>query len=252
MENRYGTLASWVYDLDKPIGRSFGDIEFYAQRLRDCRGPILEPAVGNGRVLLPLLQEGLEVLGFDASEEMLERCDAHARHLGLSPSLSRQRFESFAYEQRFAAIVVPAGSFQLITDFAQARAVLRRFREHLLADGRLILDLDPCGALIRNEGGIRSWMVSDDEWLTLTEQPLETDFVNQTRHSYLRYEHWRQGRLVSAELERFSLRWWGVAEFELLLRQEGFGDIRVFADYQPDQAPTKDSGMIGFEARRFA
>ena len=47
MENRYGTLASWVYDLDKPVGRSFGDIEFYRERLSDCRGTILEPAVGN-------------------------------------------------------------------------------------------------------------------------------------------------------------------------------------------------------------
>ncbi|WP_369958961.1 class I SAM-dependent methyltransferase [Pseudomonas benzenivorans] len=250
MENRYGTLASWVYDLDKPIGRSFGDIEFYAQRLHDCRGPILEPAVGNGRVLLPLLREGLDVQGFDASEEMLERCRAHARHLGLEPALSCQRFESFAYEQRFAVVIVPAGSFQLVTDFAQARAVLRRFREHLQADGRLIIDLDPCGALIRNEGSTRSWTVSDDEWLTLTEQPLHVDFVDQTRHSYLRYEHWCHGRLASAELERFSLRWWGVAEFELLLRQEGFTDICVFADYQPGQAPKQGCAMISFEARR--
>jgi len=29
MQNRYGKLASWVYDLDKPAGHSFGDQEFY-------------------------------------------------------------------------------------------------------------------------------------------------------------------------------------------------------------------------------
>lgn len=48
MKNRYGRLGALVYDLDKPIGRSFGDIEFYKERLADCDGPILEPAVGNG------------------------------------------------------------------------------------------------------------------------------------------------------------------------------------------------------------
>lgn len=29
MQNRYGKLASWVYNLDKPFGRSFGDQEYY-------------------------------------------------------------------------------------------------------------------------------------------------------------------------------------------------------------------------------
>jgi hypothetical protein len=33
MKNRYGRLSAWVYDIDKPTGRSFGDIEFYRARL---------------------------------------------------------------------------------------------------------------------------------------------------------------------------------------------------------------------------
>ena len=46
----YGDLASWVYHIDKPIGHSFGDIEYYLARLEVCSGPILEAGVGNGRV----------------------------------------------------------------------------------------------------------------------------------------------------------------------------------------------------------
>src|SRR5262249_8159369 len=61
MKNRYGQLGALVYDLDKPIGCSFGDIEFYKERLAGCRGPILEPAVGNGRMLIPLLENDLNV-----------------------------------------------------------------------------------------------------------------------------------------------------------------------------------------------
>ena len=30
----YGSLAALVYDLDKPVGRSFGDVELYSDRLR--------------------------------------------------------------------------------------------------------------------------------------------------------------------------------------------------------------------------
>src|SRR5699024_6975530 len=33
----YNKLSSEVYDLDKYIGRSFGDLEFYRERLASCR-----------------------------------------------------------------------------------------------------------------------------------------------------------------------------------------------------------------------
>jgi len=59
VQNRYATLAAWVYELDKPVGRSFGDVEFYLERLQGVTGPVLEPAVGNGRLFVPLLEAGL-------------------------------------------------------------------------------------------------------------------------------------------------------------------------------------------------
>ena len=40
--NVYESLAARVYELDKPTGHSFGDIEFYAELLDGCTGPILE------------------------------------------------------------------------------------------------------------------------------------------------------------------------------------------------------------------
>lgn len=53
MLNYYGRLASEVYDLDKLVGHSFGDVEYYADRLKTCRGPVLEPAVGTRRIFIP-------------------------------------------------------------------------------------------------------------------------------------------------------------------------------------------------------
>jgi len=41
----YGRLATEVYDITKPIGHSFGDVEHYLQRLKSCTGRVLEPAV---------------------------------------------------------------------------------------------------------------------------------------------------------------------------------------------------------------
>lgn len=40
----YGRLATEVYELDKPVGRSFGALEYYARQLAGVTGRILEPA----------------------------------------------------------------------------------------------------------------------------------------------------------------------------------------------------------------
>ncbi|NKN33016.1 class I SAM-dependent methyltransferase [Marichromatium bheemlicum] len=246
--NRYGPLASRVYHLDKPIGRSFGDIEYYAERLAECPGPVLEPAVGNGRVLIPLLERGLDVRGFDASEEMLTYCRAACARRGLSASLEQQGFETFSQALAFAAIIIPAGSFQLITDPGRARAVLRRFRAALRPGGRLILDLEPLSALSAPPGAARHWHDGAD-LLTLTEQRVESDPVCQTTCSQLRYELWRDGALVATEIDLFALRFWGVLEFELALREAGFEEIEIAADYRRGVRPSAQAGIFTFVAR---
>jgi len=251
MQNRYGKLASWVYSLDKPIGRSFGDQEYYRQRLQHCDdGPILEPAVGNGRIFVPLLEAGFPIEGFDASSEMLAYCHGECRKRNLSASLTRQTFEEFAYDKRFAAIIVPAGSFQLVTDVASASAVLKRFYNHLSPNGRVIIDLDAIGGFFRPSGSVRSWVTEDGDLLTLTDHRVETNYVTQTTLSHLRYEHWQGGSLMATELELFKLRWWGVYEFLLALRAAGFTDVVVSGNYQHGKEPQKDDEIISFEARR--
>ena len=249
MQNRYATLAARVYELDKPVGRSLGDVEFYLERLKGVSGPILEPAVGNGRLLVPLLEAGLDVKGFDASEEMLAYCRAACASRSLPVQLSAQTFEAFSYDERFEAILVPLGSIQLITDHEAALAVLKRFHDHLAPGGRLILDLDTIDGFLDAPHSVRTWKAGDD-LLTLTADRIDTDYVAQTTTTSLRYEHWRAGKLVDSEIDLFCLRWWGVAEFGMALQAAGFTGVAACGDYQHGRKPRKGDGIITFEARR--
>ncbi|MDN3712102.1 class I SAM-dependent methyltransferase [Paracoccus cavernae] len=249
-DNRYGALSSWVYNLDKPVGRSFGDLEYYRDRLAACHGPILEPAVGNGRIFVPLLQEGFQIEGFDASEEMLNYCRDACQKRNLSADLTLQTFEEFSYGKSFAAIIVPAGSFQLITDEVAAAAVLKRFYDHLAPEGRLIIDLDPIGGILAPPGPIRSWTTEGGDLLTLTDNRVQTNHLAQTTLSHSRYDLWRNGALIETELELFKLRWWGVHEFRLALRDAGFADVQVSGNYQHGRAPQPEDEIFTFEAKR--
>src|SRR5699024_9362737 len=110
----YSKLSSEVYNMDKYIGLSFGDVEFYADRLTSCKGRILEPGVGTGRILIPLLEKGLQVDGFDVSEEMLDICRTNCEKRGLNPTLFKGKMESFSLDASYEAIIVPTGTFLLL------------------------------------------------------------------------------------------------------------------------------------------
>lgn len=129
----YGTLATEVYELDKPIGHSFGDVEYYARELAGMRGKILEPAVGTGRILIPLLEAGLDVDGLDSSREMLAVCRQHCRDRGLDPVLREADMTAFTQPGAFEAVIIPTGSITLLDGRDATLGALACFRESLAA-----------------------------------------------------------------------------------------------------------------------
>lgn len=249
LPNRYGAMCTEIYDLDKPPG-SLPDVPFWIDRLAGTDGPILEAGVGTGRLLIPLLEVGFQVEGFDGSPDMLATCDRHCAGRGLSPALRQARFQDFAYDHSFAAILVPVGTFNLIDDFAEALGVLRRFFDHLAPGGRLMIDLLPPGYLTGERPDIRTWTTPSGDLLRIEGRAVDIDLVRQRRVTHDRYERWRDGRLVESELEIMAFRVWGLKEFEMALAMAGFSQISVGADHQPGKRPGRSSRILNFEALR--
>jgi SAM-dependent methyltransferase len=247
--NRYGALAAEIYDLDKPYF-FFPDTRFHLAWLEAVDGPILEPACGTGRTLVPLLDAGHAMTGFDASPDMLARCRAKCAERGHAPDLSQQRFEDFRYADPFAAILVPVGTFTLIDDFAVAMAVLRRFRDHLRPGGRLVLDLQSLASLAQRGEDRRSWTAENGDLLTIEGYHVSADWLRQLVERRLRYERWRDHELVESQLEPMTARQWGVEEMRLALTVSGFGDIAVIGDYDRGRAPRSSDRTLTFEATR--
>jgi SAM-dependent methyltransferase len=248
--NRYGAIAAEIYDIDKPIG-SLPDTNFHLERLAGIDGPILEPACGTGRTLVPLLDAAHDVKGFDASPEMLQRCRDRCEARGFTPDLSQQLFEDFRYAEAFAAIIVPAGTFTLIDDVAVAMAVLRRFRDHLRPGGLLVIDMPSLGSLAAPaRDDRRSWTAENGDLLTLEGIRVATDWFSQTISANLRYERWRDHALIETHLEPMSQRYWGVNEFALALGAAGFADVQVHGNFDRQRGPRSSDRSFTFEASR--
>src|SRR5690625_401764 len=133
MLSYYSKLSSEVYDIDKYVGLSFGDVEFYSDRLASCTGNILEPGVGTGRILIPLLEKGLKVDGFDVSNEMLKVCRNNCEKRGLNPKLFEGKMESFLLETEYEAIIVRTGTFLLLHERKKWIHALRNYCSRIAA-----------------------------------------------------------------------------------------------------------------------
>lgn len=247
--NRYGSIAAEIYDIDKPVG-ALPDTAFHLERFASFSGRILEPACGTGRTLLPLLKAGCDAAGFDPSPDMLERCRALCAESGFAPDLTSQRFEDFQYDHPFEAILVPAGSFTLIDRFETAMAVLRRFRDCLVVGGVVVLDIQPVRSLDPAGEDRRQWSAPNGDLLTVEGKRVTTDWLAQRVEYRIRYERWRDNRLIDTQLEPMAQRYWGLEEFALALGAAGFCDIKVAGDYDRMRAPRSRARTLTFEAIR--
>lgn len=242
----YGTLAAEVYDLDKPIGHSFGDVEYYSRHLAGVTGLILEPATGTGRVLIPLLESGLLVEGLDTSPEMLALCRQHCRERGLDPVLRQADMTTFVEPGAYSAVIIPAGSIALLDGRAATSEALDAFHRSLVPGGRLIVDV-PAPQPVTGQEEMRYWRHGRYLW-TLQTMHVEYNPATNQKTRFLRYEKWKDGQLIKTELQDFRLQHWSVAEFTRLLADAGFTNIAVAADYDDGRQPGADTDDWTFRA----
>jgi SAM-dependent methyltransferase len=250
LESRYGSLCAEYYDLTKPIARHYPDITYYRKQLSKIGGRILEVAVGTGRLLVPLLETGLNVEGLDNSPEMLGYCRKNCQNRGLNPVLHQGDMANFQLTGKFKAIVVAWGSFMLLETRSRAISALETFAKHLESGGQLFIDLEIPIEDFKTNGQIRQLppINCPDGSIILLQKTSQVDPIAQLNLTMLRYEKWKDGRLIKTELQRFPLHWFGIDEFVMLLQQTGYQNIRVCANYQIEKSPSHYTDELCFSA----
>jgi len=246
MSWEYGTLATEVYEFDKPVGRPFADVEYYTCELADVTGPILEPATGTGRILIPLLEAGHQVEGLDSSPQMLACCRQHCSDRGLDPVLHEADMTVFVQLAAYEAVIIPAGSIALLDGRKATLQALTCFRDSLVPGGRLVVDV-PASQPAAGHETTRYWQRGSCLW---TVQTMHTEYdaaANQTTR-FLRYDKWQDGTLRMTELQVLRLQHWNYKEFEDLLAEAGFTRIFVAADHKSAANPRAADGIWTFHA----
>jgi SAM-dependent methyltransferase len=246
----YGKLGAWFYDLDQPAARPDA-LEFYLEYARASIGPILEPMCGTGRYLLPLVAAGLDVVGTDASDDMLDRCRKHAEALDLTPALRRERLEDLRAPNTYGLVFVPSGSFSLLIDEGDVRRCLERIHDCLLPGGTFVVEVERAGFIQPCLSG--PWegrWLHDPRGATLIQSWIQQySGLEGVARSIHRYELIEDGKLVATEFEDFAVKHYELAAFSDLLEQAGFSHPRCFRPYERTPPTPDDEGLV-FECRK--
>ena len=111
------------------------DVQWYVSLARDAAEPIVELAVGTGRVAIPIAREtGKRVIGIDRSAAML--AIARERAAGLPVELRDGDIRDLALEEPVDLVICPFRSLMHVRTWAEKRQLFERVALALRPGGR--------------------------------------------------------------------------------------------------------------------
>lgn len=235
--NEFDAFARY-YDAD--YGSITDDVPFYRELARRAGGRVLEVMCGSGRLLVPLAQSGLRLVGVDISGAML----ALARER-LSAAGALERVELVEADIRvgvpsgpFGLAIVAVNSFMHLATAADQRAALANIHRALAPGGLLAIDMfNPDPRLLSEQNGA----LILDKSFRLSSGALVQKFVSQQadvaeQTSYVTFiydEIDAYGRVQRTTLP-FTMRWVYRYELEHLLARAGFTLEAIYGSYDLD------------------
>ncbi len=133
-------MSAWdafAVDYEKWAAEMTEDIPFYVELAREADGALVELAVGNGRVAIPVAEAtGKAVLGIDISPAMLAQARANGEEAGVELELREGDMRELALDEPAALIYCPARALMHLPTWADRRRTFERIAAALEPGGR--------------------------------------------------------------------------------------------------------------------
>ena len=230
------------------------DVAWYASKYVQESGPVLEVAVGSGRIALKAVREGAHVVGIDLSKGMIEQAEKHRDSL---PDPCRSKLELSVADMRdfdlgrtFDLITCPFNAFMHMYTTEDAERCLRAMRAHLAPGGVMIMDiLTPDFEYLSRSPykrfpGIRFKHPTHGGFYRYSEQSAY-DPISQLNQMWLHYE--REDPQCDGPESfciQLSHRYFFPQEMRALLEHNGFRIDALFGDFEDDPLTPDAESMV--------
>jgi SAM-dependent methyltransferase len=211
------------------------DIPFWLQLAKEKGGPVLELGCGTGRLLLPLLKAGIDVIGLDIDFEMLSHIKSQ-----LSPQMREQvnffqaDLDNYHLERRFSMIFLACNTLSTLQKETRLNAY-SRIREHLKSDGIFAVSIpNPINLASLSAQGESEIEVSFSH--PLTGNPIqvssEWQLTDRFVEFYWHYDHLLPDGLVDRETIRSRHSLISPGEYQAELQSANLNPINLYGDFE--------------------
>ena len=244
-----------IYDMD--MGRNIGatDIGFYLGYARTL-SPVLELGCGTGRIMKPLIDHRVRVVGIDKSLKMLKKaqikladCDSAFYDLVCAD------ISDFHLKDTFGLAICAFSTYSKLLTQAEQESFLSRVYDHLKPGSPLLLDMfrqEPSFHLMPDGVSVNDytdrWHPQKNCWISRRKRIWKDVMprVNEIDLEYaLNYPGQGEEILHLKDYTRYSSQ----EELKTLLCLHGFEIVNVFSSYEKERIAENSEKMI-FEARK--
>lgn len=249
--HNYLSINAELYDLDE-TKMNRDEILFYFEYALEAKGPILEPMCGTGRFLIPFMEMGLSIEGFDASQSMLDILLRKCKIKHLTPKVWKGFLEDLNVKKNYELIFIPDSSFNLILSEDDIKISLINIYKHLNIGGKFVFELATLEYM-------KTIPVGDQETFSIklengklinqsiTIEPIQGCIASTKSHFELVDQ---EGNIEKAEIEETSLLFHDPQKMVRLLEKVGFQKIRQLKAFNRNLYADKEDKIIIFECIR--
>lgn len=247
------------------------DVKFYRKLVKKLgEGRVLEVGCGTGRVTIPLARDGVEVVGVDASKEMLARCEEKVKELPtrlqelvtLIPADMRQIGEGMKegsqLDASFPLAILPFGVLSHAYTLEDMERTLAGLKKCLAKDGYIAFDLiNPAAGWIQSSPKLvgKRQMVHPKTGAGFTStNEISYNAELQIATIKIEYHAVKKGRKKDTEVkvpkpQVLPLRQWYTAEVKEMLHYNGFEVREVYGGWNKEKLSLLSGDQI-FVAQR--
>lgn len=249
----FARLYNWLVHGEAEPTASAEELAFLQHVFRQlARRPVqdvLDVGCGQGRILLPLVREGLSVTGLDLSPDMLQHCRDRLAGEGFTTPLQHASMEELEADAEFDALIAFDSVVCYLHEPERLVPVLERFRRALRPGGVLVID---------NWNMLGNWeLLTRPQRLSFGDGQLRLEGEERSRYESFR-SLWHmeldvrvtEGRRTYPFRHTETLRAMTPGELREALLRAGFTALELFADYAVVLPATGEPEQIQFVAVR--
>ena len=245
---------SWAQNYDSIYSYVREDIPFYVGEARRSGGPVLELGCGTGRVTVPIAEAGVEIVGLDSSEAMLEVASRKLERLSLESAATLAKGDMARlpaeYDGRFSLVIVPFRGFLSLLTVPEQEQTLYGVRRSLAPGGRLVFNVFvPELRMLVEDGDTARHLrdVTDPETGNRLVVWHQSSYDNYNQVIFVRLTVDRlddRGRVVERVYLDYELRYVHRWEMHHLLVRCGFEVLDLFGDFDGSEFDEMSGEMV--------